>query len=164
MCAFHDPSRWNETPEDETIPGRGKNLSGLSAPKIPRGPPAGQIAVVHAAKVLHAVIKTKALAATLLIALLLAGCATPDAVDEPAEARRGGSPAGALLRGEIDTDQYLQALTEANRQARADEQFEFNKEPTRAYNTRTRRFEYVPEDSTQKWNEQTQRWEFTPAE
>ncbi len=96
------------------------------------------------------------------LCLVMAGCAGP----EPGEAaaRRGGSPTGALLRGEIAPGEYLQALREANLQALADEQFEVNKEPTRAYNTRTGRVEYVPAGTVQKWNPETQRWEFTPRE
>jgi hypothetical protein len=97
-------------------------------------------------------------------ALLLAGCASPPADDGEVAPRRGGSPTGALLRGEIATDEYLEAIADANRQDRANEQFEINKEPTRAYNTRSQRFEYVPDGSVQKWNERTQRWEFTPRD
>lgn len=87
------------------------------------------------------------------LVLFLGGCATG-----------GDSPTTALVRGEITADEYLDAIKEANEEDRANAQFEFNKEPTRAYNTKTRQFEYVPEDTTQSWNEETQRWEFTPVE
>lgn len=97
----------------------------------------------------------------LLIAVLFAGCATTE--DSEGESR-ATSPTGALLRGEITTDQYLEAITEANKEAREAEQFEVNKEPTRAFNTRTQRIEYVPKGTIQKWNEATQRWEFTPID
>ena len=98
-----------------------------------------------------------------LVSLLLAGCAAPPS-PEGDTTRRSSSPTGALVRGEISADQYLDAVTQANTEARETEQFEFNKEPTRAYNTKTGRIEYVPEGSIQKWNEEDQRWEFTPVE
>ena len=87
------------------------------------------------------------------LVLFLGGCATG-----------GDSPTTALVRGEITADEYLDAIEEANEEERANAQFEFNKEPTRAYNTKTGRFEYVPEGTSQSWNEDTQRWEFTPVE
>lgn len=93
-------------------------------------------------------------------ALVLAGCANkaPDS-----EAPQRMSPTGALVRGELTPEQYLEALKNANEETRKNEQFEVNKEPTRAYNTKTGRIEYVPEGSIQRWNEETQRWEFTPV-
>jgi len=94
------------------------------------------------------------------VVLALAGCAT----QSDTEATRRSSPTAALLRGELTTEQYLEAVKQANEEDRRTEQFEANKEPTRAYNTRTGRFEYVPEGTIQKWNEQTQRWEFTPIQ
>ena len=72
-----------------------------------------------------------------------------------------GSPTGALVRGEIAADEYLGAVREANEEARANEQFEVNREPTRAYNTKTGKVEYIPDGASQKWNEEAQRWEFT---
>ena len=39
-----------------------------------------------------------------------------------------------------------------------------DKEPTRAYNTKTGSIEYVPEGTVQKWNEENQRWEFSPID
>jgi hypothetical protein len=95
----------------------------------------------------------------LSIALLLAGCAGSEA---PEGESRALTPTGALVRGELKADEYLGAIKEANIEARETEQFEFNREPTRAYNTKTGKFEYVPDGATQRWNESTQRWEFTP--
>jgi hypothetical protein len=95
----------------------------------------------------------------LLAALLLAGCASSEA---PEGESRALTPTGALVRGELSADQYLGAIKEANVEAREADQFEFNREPTRAYNTKSGKFEYVPDGATQKWNEATQRWEFTP--
>ncbi|HSH09276.1 MAG TPA: hypothetical protein VK995_02740 [Oceanipulchritudo sp.] len=91
---------------------------------------------------------------------VLAGCAS-QASNEEAPKRM--SPTGALMRGELTTEEYLVALKDANEETRKNEQFEVNKEPTRAYNTKTDRIEYVPEGTIQKWNESTQRWEFTPV-
>ena len=82
--------------------------------------------------------------------LVLTGCASKSS---DSEGTRRASPTAALLRGELTTEQYLEAVKDANEE-----------EPTRAYNTRTGRFEYVPEGTIQKWNEETQRWEFTPIE
>lgn len=93
-----------------------------------------------------------------LLCLLVTGCASTEYASPP-----NRSPTGALLRGEIAADNYLEAIKQANVQAREQEQFEVNKEQTRAYNTQTGRFEYVPEGTIQKWNETNQRWEFTPA-
>jgi hypothetical protein len=103
----------------------------------------------------------KAVFVSLLFSLLLVGCASPESGDE---APKRSSPTGALLRGEIEADEYLEAVTEANKESRAAEQFEMDKEPTRAYNTKTQRIEYVPEGTSQSWNEKTQRWEFTPID
>lgn len=92
---------------------------------------------------------------------LLAGCATSQPEDAFIETK---SPTGKLVRGELTPEQYLAAITAANKEARSNEQFELNKEPTRAFNTKTGRIEYVSEGSVQKWNEQAQRWEFTPID
>lgn len=97
----------------------------------------------------------------LMLSLILAGCASPEPGDDTA---KSSSPTGALLRGEIEADEYLEAVTEANKESRAAEQFEMDKEPTRAYNTKTQRIEYVPEGASQKWSEKNQRWEFTPID
>lgn len=93
--------------------------------------------------------------------VLLGGCATSQPEDAFIETK---SPTGKLVRGELTAEEYLAAITAANQEARSNEQFELNKEPTRAYNTKTGRIEYVPEGSIQKWNEQSQRWEFTPID
>lgn len=89
----------------------------------------------------------------------MAGCASYSS-EEP----ETGSPTGALLRGDLQSDEYLDAITEANEADRLGQQFEINREPTRAYNTRTERIEYVPEGTDQRWNEEKQRWEFTPVQ
>lgn len=91
----------------------------------------------------------------------LAGCASQEFNRENADT---GSPTGALLRGDISSEQYLEAIADANAATRSEELFLLNKEPTRAYNTKTKRIEYLPEGTTQKWNETTQRWEFTPID
>lgn len=72
------------------------------------------------------------------------------------------SPTLRLIRGEIHPDQFGDAVSETNERQRAQEAFEHNRVPTRAYNTRTGRFEFVPQDTVQSWNPQTERWEFTP--
>jgi hypothetical protein len=92
---------------------------------------------------------------------VLAGCAA-NAPEKEAPQRM--SPTGALMRGELTTEEYLEAIKNANEEDRRNEQFEVNKEPTRAYNTKTGRIEYVPEGTIQRWNDQAQRWEFTPIE
>lgn len=91
----------------------------------------------------------------------LAGCASQEFNRENADT---GSPTGALLRGDISSEQYLEAIADANAATRSEELFLLNKEPTRAYNTKTKRIEYLPEGTTQKWNETSQRWEFTPID
>lgn len=91
---------------------------------------------------------------------LLAGCAS----GEGPFAGGSRSPTGALLRGEIAPDQYFSEVRRANVETREQEQFEVNKDPTRAYNIRTGRVEYVPEDTQQFWNPDRQRWEFVPVE
>jgi hypothetical protein len=103
----------------------------------------------------------KAVLILLIVPLILGGCASSN--PEEGTPQRS-SPTGALLRGELEPDEYLGAVTEANKKARADEQFEMNKEPTRAFNTKTQKIEYVPEDTTQSWSEKNQRWEFTPID
>mgnify|MGYP005842051855 CR=1 FL=1 len=96
----------------------------------------------------------------LLLSFLLVGCASSYSREDP----ETGSPTGALLRGDLTTDEYLDSLTEANEASRLGQQFEVNREPTRAFNTRTSRIEYVPEGNDRRWNEEKQRWEFTPVE
>jgi len=92
--------------------------------------------------------------------VLLAGCAAgPVAQERPTRL----SPTEAFVRGELAADEYLEAIKEANEQDRAAEQFELDKEPTRAFNTKTKQIEYVPQGTSQEWNEETQRWEFTPV-
>ncbi len=104
----------------------------------------------------------RSLSVCCLLTLLLVGCNSP--APTPEETGPSRSPTGALIRGELTADEYLNAITKANKESRANEQFELNKEPTRAYNTKTQRFEYVPEGTVQEWNEETQRWEFTPID
>jgi hypothetical protein len=89
-------------------------------------------------------------------ASLLVGCAT----GEVAEA----SPTVRLIRGQLHPADYAGEVTRANEATRDAEQFEVNREATRAYNTATGRYEFVPEDSEQRWNEEEQRWEFSPAD
>jgi hypothetical protein len=97
----------------------------------------------------------------LLASLLLTACAS--SVDpETGEATQARSPAGGLLSGELSPDEYFGAITKANERDREEQQFMLNREPTRAYNIKTGRIEYVPEGTVQKWNEEYQRWEFTP--
>ncbi len=98
----------------------------------------------------------------LLASLLLTACASsvdPETGETTARAR---TPTGGLLRGELSPDEYFGAITKANEKDREEQQFLLNREPTRAYNIKTGRIEYVPEGTTQKWNEEHQRWEFTP--
>lgn len=97
------------------------------------------------------------------VSLLLTACAS--SVDpESGERRQSTSPTGGFLRGELSADEYFGAITEANERDRREQQFLMDKEPTRAYNTKTGRIEYVPEGTVQKWNETNQRWEFTPID
>ena len=97
----------------------------------------------------------------LLAGLILTACAS--SVDTDSGSTSGqSSPTGALVRGDLKPEDYFKAITKANEKDRAEEQFLMNREPTRAYNTKTGRIEYVPEGTTQKWNEGAQRWEFTP--
>lgn len=97
----------------------------------------------------------------LLAVLLLAGCASGIPGEEQSQSN-ASTPTGALIRGELKADEYFGAITKANEQERENEQLLMNLEPTRAFNTKSGKFEYVPEGTTQKWNEETQRWEFTP--
>ncbi|MDP0501726.1 MAG: hypothetical protein Q7P63_16655 [Verrucomicrobiota bacterium JB022] len=71
------------------------------------------------------------------------------------------SPTGQLLAGELNRDQYLDAITAANEEQRRRDQFEFNRDPTRAFNPETGEYEFVDEDTRQEWNPDTQRWEIT---
>jgi len=79
--------------------------------------------------------------------------------DQVAEA----SPTVRLFRGELHPDDYTNELTRANEEVRDTAQFDINRQPTRAYNTVSGAYEYVPEDTEQRWNEAEQRWEFTPV-
>ncbi len=74
------------------------------------------------------------------------------------------SPTVRLLRGEITANQFRDDVAHTNERQRADEAFEQNRVPTRAFNTKTGRFEFVPQDTVQSWNPDTQRWEFTPPD
>ena len=85
--------------------------------------------------------------------LLLAACSSDPSI----------SPTGALISGNLKSDEYLGAVKKANEATNEQELFEANRVPTRAYNTNTGKFEYVPEDTEQFWNEKTKRWEFTPV-
>jgi len=93
--------------------------------------------------------------------VVFSGCASTD--DTIAEGIRN-SPTGKLVRGEIEADEYPDEIRKANEESRAQELREFNREPTRAYNVKTDRVEYVPEDTEQYWSEENQRWEFVPVE
>lgn len=97
----------------------------------------------------------------ILTLCFLTGCASQEFNRENPDT---GSPTGALLRGDISSEEYLKAIADANAANRSEELFLLNKEPTRAYNTKTKRIEYLPEGTSQKWNETTQRWEFTPID
>lgn len=68
-----------------------------------------------------------------------------------------------MLRGDLHPEDYREALTAANERDRAREAFERNRDPSRAFNTKTERFEYLPQDTEQEWNPATERWEFTPV-
>lgn len=87
-------------------------------------------------------------------ACLFVGCTSNDLAE--------ASPTVRLFRGQIKPDQYAGELTRANEETRDAEQFDVNRQPTRAYNTASGKFEFVPEDTEQHWNEKEQRWEFTP--
>ena len=97
------------------------------------------------------------------VSLLLTACAS--SVDQEAgERKRSSSPTGGLFRGELSADEYFDALTQANERDRKEQQFLMDREPTRAFNTKTGKIEYVPEGTVQKWSEANQRWEFTPID
>lgn len=96
----------------------------------------------------------------LLLVSFLTGCASNEGVISQGLRE---SPTGKLVRGEIHPDQYLSEVEKANENANAQAQFEMDREPTRAFNTKTKRFEYVPKDTQQYWSEENQRWEFTPV-
>lgn len=89
------------------------------------------------------------------LSLGLLGCSSPPTGE--------ASPTVRLLRGDLGANQFAGAVTAANTESRAAEQFEVNRVPTRAYNTTTGRYEYLPEDTQQRWNEAEKRWEFTPV-
>lgn len=97
----------------------------------------------------------------LAVISLLGGCASGEGTI--AEGFRS-SPTGQLLRGDIPADQYFREVARANEETRQREQFEINRDPTRAYNTQTGKVEFVPQDTQQYWNSRTRRWEFTPRE
>lgn len=84
--------------------------------------------------------------------LAFSGCASQD------------SPTSALVSGEITADEYLEAVRKANQEDRTADQLALDQEPVRAFNTKTGRVEFVPENTSQKWNEEKQRWEFTPID
>ncbi len=67
-----------------------------------------------------------------LTLLLLPGCASQEFSRENPDT---GSPTGALLRGDITSEEYLKAIADANAATQSEELFLLNKEPTRAYNT-----------------------------
>lgn len=97
----------------------------------------------------------------LILAIAITGCSTQEFTREDPKT---GSPTGALLRGDLTSEEYLKAIADANAANRSEELFLLNKEPTRAYNTKTQKIEYLPEGTSQKWNEAKQRWEFTPID
>ena len=100
----------------------------------------------------------------ILASLLLTACASSVDPETGETTRKAATPTGGFLRGELSADEYFGAIKEANERDRKEEQFLMNREPTRAYNTKTGRIEYVPEGTVQKWNEANQRWEFTPID
>lgn len=91
----------------------------------------------------------------------LCGCAeTRDTIVQDTKT----SPIGRLVSGDIEAGEYFQAVEEANIESREREERERNySDSTKAYNTETGRYEYVPRDTQQKWNDEKQRWEFTPV-
>lgn len=95
--------------------------------------------------------------ASSILSLLSAGCVGLGEYETD-------SPTVRLLRGETSPGQFREDVAHTNERQRAREAFEQNRTPTRAYNTRTRRFEFVPEDTVQSWNPETERWEFTPPD
>lgn len=95
----------------------------------------------------------------LILPLLFGGCAGGEGTI--AEGFRK-SPTGALLRGDIPADRYFAEVARANEEAREREQFEVNRDPTRAYNPRTGKIEHVGRNAKIYWNEQNRRWEFLP--
>lgn len=90
-------------------------------------------------------------------ASLLAGCFSDTSLSE-------ASPTYRLLRGDIGTDDYADAVRTTNVQNQRRAAFEINKDETRVYNTRTQRIQYMPPNSGQVWNPETQRWEYTPEQ
>ena len=93
--------------------------------------------------------------------IILCGCtATRDAIDRGLNE----SPTVGLLRGDVSRAEYTDRLTQANENARAEVEIEANLSPSRAYNTRTGRYEFAPEGANVQWNDEARRWEFTPAD
>ncbi|KAF0096331.1 MAG: hypothetical protein E1N59_298 [Puniceicoccaceae bacterium 5H] len=86
---------------------------------------------------------------------VLCGCTWQDFKDN--------SPTGQLLSGELKRDQYFDAITAANEEQRKRDQFEVDRDPTRAYNPATGEYEFVDEDTRQVWNPDKQRWEISPT-
>ncbi len=72
------------------------------------------------------------------------------------------SPTVRMLRGDLDPGEYREAVKQTNERQRAQDALERNRESTRAFNTKSGKFEFVPQDTKQEWNPETERWEFTP--
>jgi hypothetical protein len=104
-------------------------------------------------------LKLFSLSALLIAPLLIGGCAGGEGTI--AEGFRK-SPTGALLRGDIPADRYFAEVARANEESRERDQFEVNRDPTRAYNPRTGKIEHVGPNVKVYWNEQNRRWEFLP--
>lgn len=95
------------------------------------------------------------IACAVCLALSVAGCAS----DSPI---RTSSPTLRMLRGEIKANEFADAVTAENENQRAQDEFEANRIPSRAFNTKTNRYETAPKSAQIVWNEDEKRWEFTP--
>lgn len=94
----------------------------------------------------------------LLVGLIASsGCTTQEAGENFRE-----TPIGGLIAGQTYPDEYLRKVEKANIEAQEADALERNAPTERAFNTKTKRYEYVPKDTVQRWNEEAQRWEFTP--
>lgn len=108
-----------------------------------------------------AMLKVFSFLAVLCAPLFIGGCASGEGTI--AEGFRK-SPTGALLRGDIPADRYFAEVARANEEVRDREQFEVNRDPTRAFNPRTGKVEHVGRNAKVYWNTHSQRWEFLPHE
>ena len=67
-----------------------------------------------------------------------------------------------LLSGCAEMESYADDLTAKNNAAHEEAMIDMNLETVRAYNTKSKKFEYVERDTVQKWNEEEKRWEISP--